>query len=192
LASGGYSFDPEVRFINQKDVMIGFAGGATQYFRRQNSERNYANYSTEGFYLKPQIGYMFYNDLSNLTFFLNVAFVYSQAKERLQPFIPGTYFGNYYGPEIRRNNLRSYGGEVSFEMMYNFKSRFSLMLNARLTAVSYPQVPDNQMVNQLAVQYMPGVGNWLGNWNNEGIYYGSNMFFSIGLGIKAVYRIFSK
>jgi hypothetical protein len=190
LALGGYSFDPELRFMSKGDFIWGISGGLSKYYRRENGERNYANYSSEGFYIKPQIGYMFFEESSLVNTFLSLGLIYSKLDESVQPFIPGSYFGNFYGPPIQRSNLRSLGGEVSLDLMFNLKSRFSIMLNARMAMASYPNTPDEPLINRLPIQYMPGVGNWLGNWTANGEYNGNNTFFSLGIGAKVAYRIF--
>jgi hypothetical protein len=192
LAFGGYSIDPEVKFIipSQKyprGITIGFAGGKTKFFRKKNTTGNWANYASEGFYLNPQLGVLFTEESSNISFLGSLGFIYSRFDESIQPFIEGGNFDDFYGEPIQTLNQQTWGGDINLDVLFRFKSRFSLMLNIRTALVYYPQENRDPLIRELPIFHIPGVGDRI---STRRIFTGSGMFLSMGFGIKGVFIVF--
>lgn len=189
LTQEGYSFDIEGFYVFPQGFMLGLAYGNTKFFREQLNSRNIADYTIQGSYIKPSIGFSFFDD-NNVDIMLNLGVVLSRFDEEFKPFIPGSYFPDFQGDVIKRDNVNVIGGEIQSGLWLFRQSKVSVIISARCVLTRHPPLSDNRVAELLNVRYMPGIGE---NIFNQGILKEearrTNLLL-FGANLKLVYKIF--
>jgi hypothetical protein len=154
----GYSYDPEILVIFPNRMVVGAGWGTTDFYREKLPDQNIIEYHMKGQYWKAQIGYLLPTRNDKTAWLITLGYVHSKGDESLMPYIPGSYFGNYYGPELKRENLKSSGGQLQTQLWFFPKSRVSFMLSSRVAWMSFPQKPVNPYTEHLDLKYLVGGG----------------------------------
>lgn len=103
-------------------------------------------------------------------------------EEKLKPYISSTYFAPFVGEEIKRSNLNTMGINLDVVYWFSPNTKLSWMLEGSFIWIAYPKVPDNPLINKLALQYIPGAGSYIGDNENT-------LVLAFHIGAKIVYRI---
>ncbi|GAB4411729.1 MAG: hypothetical protein OHK0053_38410 [Microscillaceae bacterium] len=164
-------------------MVVGLEMGHSRYVDKKILDKNIADYTVRGYYFRPQLGGLLVQDQVGLL--ITGGLVFSFAEESLRPFIPGTYFGDFRGEEIRRKGIRAAGFETMFGIWVWPRQRFSLLLSSRLHVGYVLQVPENPPVDLLEVRYFPGLGL---NLHARGEALASRLVIGGGFGLKGVFR----
>ena len=183
LHTGGYSIDLGVFYIFPKktSLSISCTFGNTKYYRKEITHKNIINYTIKGSYINPQINFKVFSR-EKYSLFIGVGLLMTEFDEELAPHIPAKYFQPFIGDVIKRSNMNTTGFDLDLTYWFLKDARLSFMLTGKMAWVAYPKVPSNILVDQLELQYIPGVGKPLGSAESTSV-------LAFNLGAKIVYKL---
>lgn len=189
LSQNGYSHDVEMTYLfsNTSNLGVTLTYGDSQYYRKEFTRANVRNYTVQGFYINPQITFLFPSARTkNYDLFFSGGVIFTQFEEKLNVFIPTKHFEPFVS-EIKFSNLESWGINANLNAWFFRNKKISFMLGGELILAGIPVSRDIEVIGDLALRYMPGAGT---NFMGTNIISGG-LFTNVNLSVKIVYKIFS-